>query len=158
MDRRTFIGTAGVAAGGLAASSLLAKGDHDHHHGSSKAKKRKWSKEEKALVKSLEHCLSAGRICTSHCLEEMAVGNKSMVACHESVLSTMAVVESLLTNISYGKAPKSALKSLAKTCAEFCEYCEKECLIHKNHHKECRECAESCADCRKACQNYIKAA
>ncbi|SMF02444.1 Csp1 family four helix bundle copper storage protein [Pseudobacteriovorax antillogorgiicola] len=153
MDRRTFVAGAGALAGTVASSTLMAKNDHHHHHG----KSRVWTKAEKNLVSVGESCVSSGKICTSHCIDQLMSGNTKMAECHQSVLNMTEVVQTMVNTIIHGGGSKKSQKALAETCILYCEDCKKSCEVHVKHHKECKDCAESCDECIKACQMYLKA-
>lgn len=157
MDRRQFVSTAGIVAGTAIASNVMASGKHDHHNHDKMVKKRKISKVEQALLDTTAHCATTGKICITHCLDNLAAGNTSMAECQQAVLAMLPVVDALHSNVSYNKASKKNLKMLAETCLSFCEACLKTCEPHVKHHKECADCAQSCKDCISAIKKYMAA-
>ncbi|NRA63295.1 MAG: four-helix bundle copper-binding protein [Pseudobacteriovorax sp.] len=162
MNRRDLIaGSGAVLVGAAMSGTLLAEDphkDHKHHkhHKHKKAKPRVISKQEKAVFASLEDCLSTGKLCVSHCMRLIEVGDTAMLECQRVVMDMIAVTESLQTVMGYGSAKKSRIKSLIKACQEFCLDCEKECKKHADHHKECADCAKACRDYAKASASYLK--
>jgi Cys-rich four helix bundle protein (predicted Tat secretion target) len=158
MDRREFVITSGIAAAsGLIGSAAMAEGkDHKHmDHGMPKA--RTVSKELKELRDSTYECKKVGEICLALCNDVLAGGSTSMADCQSSVLNMLAVVEAMSKTATYNSVDSKLIKSLARTCAEFCRSCEKECKTHSEMHAECKNCMDACIRCAKACDAYAKA-
>jgi Cys-rich four helix bundle protein (predicted Tat secretion target) len=160
MDRRNFVIASGVAAAsGIFSSSAFAQGKegagHQHDHGTPKA--RPVSAQLKELQNSTFDCLKVGEVCLAQCNAVLAGGKTSMAECQTAVLNMLAVVDATSKVGTYNTADMKTLKSLARTCADFCRVCEKECKPHADAHPECKDCMDACVRCYKACDAFIKA-
>jgi hypothetical protein len=49
------------------------------------------------------------------------------------------------------------VKELAQLCIGICADCEAECNKHRDHHIECKNCAESCAAVIAECKKLLAA-
>ena len=150
MNRRDFFVSTAVAGAGLAMSKMaFAK--------SSKAKTATNLTDAKfsTAEKSAWNCLKAAETCLAFCYRQLATGDSSMSACEDTVSNMIPVVEALKHAVIYRTASDDAIKSLAKTCAQFCRECESSCKEHAGHHKECSDCAKACAECAKACDDLV---
>lgn len=159
MDRRDFVIASGLAAAsGIFSSAALAQGkDAGHHHDHGTPKARPVSPALKELQDSTFDCLKLGEVCLAQCNAVLAGGKTSMAECQTSVLNMLAVVEATSKVATYNMAEPKSLKALARTCADFCRVCEKECKKHADAHVECKDCMEACIRCAKACDAFIKA-
>lgn len=157
MHRRDFVLSAGVAAAGLMSSVALGQDKKHEHHDHGVRKGRPASKQLKDLQASTFDCLRKGEVCLAACNEVLAGGTTSMADCQLSVLNMLAMVDGMSKVSTYNTANEKLMKSMAKTCADFCRACEKECKPHVESHPECKDCMDACIACAKACDAYVKA-
>lgn len=139
MDRRNFLMT--TAAGVLTTQFSFA---------ADKSKPLDAKKLETLQAESAK-CLEAAKACVEHCDKLIAAGDNSMKDCQASVTNLLAVVDGLNKIVKNNTAPAALIKSLAKTCAEYCKHCEAQCKPHVKH-DVCKKCLDSCVACRKACE------
>ncbi len=100
-----------------------------------------------ALIESASKCSSSAEACTTHCVQMLAAGDKSLLACAASSRE-VAVVCSGLFSLASQDAPD--LAKYAKLTAEICTICEAECRKHPQH-PPCVRCGDACAACAKEC-------
>lgn len=103
----------------------------------------------RSLIDTANDCIVSCEQCLTHCLDELAQGEKAMAECANSVRECIAVCEGLVT---LAAMDSSHLKSYVKVCSEVCRACEEICRKHENHHQSCKECAEACRRCIEACE------
>ncbi len=137
MNRRELFGHGTLAMGAIAASSLR----------SSVASAAKAS--GGGLAAAANHCVEVGEECLTHCLDQLAKGDKTMGDCAQTVRDTLAACRALVV-LSSSKS--SHLKAFAAVCAKICRDCEAACKKHENHHDVCKRCMEACAACAKECE------
>ncbi|GBF51863.1 hypothetical protein LPTSP4_34010 [Leptospira ryugenii] len=143
MNRKQFVtNSAALFAGASLLSNLAAE---DHKHDPSMKMSSGNSKYSKALMSAI-HCKLAAELCLSHCISEMAGGDKSLGSCASSTKEVIAACDAF---ISLASQNSSFTKKSAQLCAEICQSCAKECKKHADHHKECKDCMESCLSCAK---------
>jgi Cys-rich four helix bundle protein (predicted Tat secretion target) len=94
-----------------------------------------------ALVNTIGDCISAGRVCLSHCLRLLGSGDTSMADCSKAVTDMLAICQA---SESLAAANSKHLKALAKVCIDGCTDCAKACTPHVGHHPECKACKEAC--------------
>lgn len=158
LSRRDLVAVAsGVLLSAVAASAAAAADDehaghdmsemdhsaHMNHGGPAK---------HQALVDAALDCVNRGDVCSAHCMDLIAMGDTSIVACLRSV-SGMLPMCVALAKLAALDAPR--LKEMAKVCLGVCEDCEKECEKHADKHAACKACMESCAECAKACKKVV---
>jgi Cys-rich four helix bundle protein (predicted Tat secretion target) len=141
LGRRELLAAAGAAA--LLAGAGRAVGAEGQEHGHEKRYfDARAAKAHPALVAAANDCVAKGQVCISHCLETFRLGDTTMADC-------AAVVQEMLpvcTALGYLAAYDSRhLKDLARACIPVCESCEKECRVHEEHQRECKDCADACA-------------
>jgi Cys-rich four helix bundle protein (predicted Tat secretion target) len=88
-------------------------------------------------------CIARGQACLSHCMETFVAGDTTMAEC------ARAVQEMLVTCQAFGQLAANdsvVLRPMAQACIAVCEECEKQCRVHEDHQRECRECADACAE------------
>jgi Cys-rich four helix bundle protein (predicted Tat secretion target) len=125
-----------AVAGKLAAQE--AKPDHEHHAMPGK---------NGALIAAAHHCMAAGDLCTAHCIDMLAAGDKSLKDCAKSVAQMRAMIGAL-AQLAAQNAPH--LKEMAALCAKACRDCEAECKKHEQH-PPCKACGEACNKCAAEC-------
>lgn len=160
MDRRNFVIASGVAAASSLLSGVALAQDKGHHHGShdhGMPKARPVSPALKELQNATFDCLKVGEVCLAQCNAVLAGGKTSMAECQTSILNMLPVVEATAKIATYNSFDIKTMKALARTCADFCRACEKECKQHAEAHVECKDCMEACIRCAKACDAFIKA-
>ncbi len=139
MDRRGVLFAMGAAA--MTARALPALGQempHHHHEGGAK---------NQSLIDTASACSSAAEICTGHCVEMLASGDKTMAACAASSREVAVVCDGLRSLAAQNSAH---LASYAKVAGEICKSCEAECRKHSEH-MACKNCGDACAACAVEC-------
>lgn len=101
------------------------------------------------LLDSTSTCLKVGRVCETHCINELSKGNKGMAACLSAVRDMLAACEALLDLAS---AESKHTKAMAKLCSDTCSDCAKACEPHAQHMAICAQCRDACLECEKACK------
>jgi Cys-rich four helix bundle protein (predicted Tat secretion target) len=135
MQRRELLIAAGsVVAAGFAAADQTP----EHHHDASGS----------PLLDAAVHCVKAGDICQSHCIDLLAQGDTSLAGCARSVESVRSVCRTLAV-LAAQKSP--LLPHYAAVAKEACQDCEQECHKHADKHAVCKACEDSCAVCAKEC-------
>ena len=144
-SRRNFIfGTLAFAAA-LSSDDLLASSDdHKHHHHG--------PKKNNDLIDAAADCILKGQLCRDHCVELVKNGDTTISDCLDAVIDTISMCETL---VQLAVSSSRHLNSFSKVCIQVCMDCEKECRVHKDKHKECKECMESCIDCIKELKKVI---
>lgn len=105
----------------------------------------------KAVVESTADCLRAGRACLATCTDHLAAGMTDMADCQRAVMNMLSVVGATADVAGFANAAPANIKSLAATCARFCDTCAAACEPHAAHHEVCKACREACLACAKAC-------
>lgn len=148
MDRRAFLGSAGLMALSAAASAVAAEAPadaHAHHHHAGAYP---------AVAATAGDCVKYGQVCIDHCLSLLGNGDKSLAGCARSVQQMLP----LCTALQQLAVQRSAyLPALAKVALQACQDCEKECRKHEKQHTQCLDCANACAACAKECERLLAA-
>lgn len=110
------------------------------------------SAQRRAVVDSTAECLRAGRACLARCTDHLAAGMDNMADCQRAVMNMLSVVGAMADVAGFANAAPANVRSLATTCARFCEACAEACEPHAAHHDECRACREACLACANACK------
>jgi len=131
------MGAAAVSATALPGFSQ----EMPHHHMMGGAKNQ-------PLADAAAKCSSAAEVCTSHCVEMLAGGDKSMAPCAASSREVAVVCDGLRALAAQNSAH---LASYAKVATEVCKSCQAECQKHAQH-AACKSCAEACAACITECE------
>ena len=149
MNRREFMGTAGIAAAGLAvfSSDELLASEHSHSH--AEGHSGPFEQCAAAAAKCANHCNS----CFDHCVRLVAEGKQDHV-------KTMRLCSDCSTICSTTAALSSRRGPLAKLtwdmCAEACETCAEACEAFPED-KHMAACAAACRDCAATCRSLTKA-
>ena len=80
-----------------------------------------------------------------------AAGMDTMAACQRAVMNMLSVVGAMADVAGFVNTTPANIRSLAMTCARFCDTCAEACEPHAAHHAECKDCREACLACAKAC-------
>lgn len=143
MDRRGMLFAMGAAAVSATTLPTLAQEmPHHHHEGGAR---------HQDLIDAAGRCSSAAEICTSHCVEMLAGGDKTLAACVSSSREVAVVCNGLRALAAQHSAH---LAAYAKLAAEVCASCEAECRKHVQH-PPCRNCADACAACAIECGKVV---
>jgi Cys-rich four helix bundle protein (predicted Tat secretion target) len=157
--REVIAGLAGLGAVLAGASAIAdAKGSavgHAGHDMKDAAPPPPLSAAHKALIQSTADCLRAGRLCMARCTDHLAAGTALMADCQRAVMNMLPVVEAMADVAGYANTSQDNLKTLAKTCAQFCRSCAEACEPHAAHHEECKACQDACIDCADACDALV---
>jgi Cys-rich four helix bundle protein (predicted Tat secretion target) len=150
MERREFIGSAGLFAAGLAASTVPSALAGETPKASSPSP---LLLQNPAVLKMLPHfaetseaCETKASICAQYCEEQMAKGNTDMSNCLVAARQ-MVVLCDAVTKLITMKSVR--LSETLDACASACKSCKDACEEHKAHwkqgmHLECKACAEQC--------------
>jgi Cys-rich four helix bundle protein (predicted Tat secretion target) len=139
----------------LAAATVMAAGSaviwSDRAWGGAKAPTLTFDKADvltklRELASLTSECALAGRICTQHCAERLADGEKEFTRC-EQASQQMTVVCEAITQLAAMKSIR--IKEMLEACISSCRDCRDACEEHKMHwnhgmHLECKSCAEHC--------------
>jgi len=146
MERREFMGAAAAVAASVVASSAIAadrtEGEGAHHHHAAKYA---------ALAASAEKCVSTGHDCLRHCYDMLSMNDASMADCTRSTADLLAACGALA---SLAALNSSFTPAFAKTVADVCLACKKECDKFPQH-VECKTCGEACAACADECKKTL---
>lgn len=105
--------------------------------------------ENRKLIESLQHCISACNYCAASCLEEDNV--QSMTTCIALDLDCADVCTLVLKKLA--RNSEKNIMRLIEICLDTCVECAEECEEHDHDH--CRKCAEACRRCADHCRDYI---
>lgn len=147
MSRRDVVLGAAALATAATTARMAAAAEHEGHRTGAPAAARKYTesvryKKNAALVAAANECVARGQACISHCFETFLDGDTTMAECAVSVEQMLRVCNAM----AYLAALDSkSLRPMAQACIAVCEDCEKECRVHEEHQKECRDCADACA-------------
>ncbi len=147
MKRRDLLGGVG-AIGAFAATGALAQQKQSTKPPTGHEQHQSGAGPNPALVAATHECMASGDACTSHCLDRLSQGDKSLGDCARSVEQMRALVGALSV-LAAQNSPR--LKETAAVCAKACHDCEAECRKHEQH-PPCKRCAESCARCAAECE------
>ena len=142
------LGAALTSAATLAQSSNPTAADHGRKDAPSPVAH---SGQHKAVIASTAECLRAGRACLARCTDHLAAGMDNMADCQRAVMNMLSVVGAMADVVGFANATPANIRSLAMTCARFCDTCAEACEPHAAHHAECKDCREACLACAKAC-------
>jgi Cys-rich four helix bundle protein (predicted Tat secretion target) len=145
MERRHVLFSVGAAV--LAASAKLGLGQSMADMPGMAGMDHSAAPKHKALIDAAAKCSSTAEACTSHCVQMLAAGDKSLLACANDSRELTVVCNGLFSLASQD-APD--LAKYAKLAAEICTICEAECRKHPQH-PPCMNCAEACAACAREC-------
>ena len=155
LQRREIIaGLAGLGAALTSAATLAQSAtttDHAEHGKKVAAPPSALSAQHKAVIDSTAECLRAGRVCLARCTDHLAAGMDTMADCPRAVMNMLSVVGAMADVAGFANATPANIRSLAMTCARFCDTCAEACEPHAAHHAECKDCREACLACAKAC-------
>lgn len=152
LTRRNLIAGAGaLGAGMILASTHVAEAQQQAHNHHPPLGAAKGPKHQKLMAAAME-CINVGSVCRNHCITSLGMGDMTLKACLQVVLTMLPLCDAL-GHLASLDSP--LLPNLAKVCIEACEACEKECRKHEKHHWECRICADACARCIKECKALL---
>jgi Cys-rich four helix bundle protein (predicted Tat secretion target) len=145
MERREFIGAFAAAAAAAVATSAAAEDaktdGHDHAH-------MMHAPKYAALAAVAAKCLADGNDCLRHCYDMLSMKDTSMADCTRASATLVAACGALATIASQNS---SFTPALAKTVAEICLACKKECDKFPQY-IECKNCGASCQACADECK------
>jgi len=144
MDRRGLLTMGAAAVSASALSGIAQEMSHHNMAGMGGAK-------HQMLIDAASKCNSTAELCTSHCVDMLAGGDKSMAACASSSREVAVICSGLQALAAQNSAH---LASYAKVAAEVCKSCEAECRKHAQH-PVCKDCAEACAACAAECAKVV---
>ncbi len=139
MERREFIAAVGAVAAAVSASSAFAQEAGAVHHHPPKYK---------GLSEAAAKCVLDGNNCLRHCFGMLTMNDTSMAECTKASFDVIAGCGALETLASVNSAHTPAL---AKTVAEMCLACKKECDKFPQY-SECVDMAASCKACAEECK------
>lgn len=141
MERREFVAAFGAIAAAAAASQALAETADPHAHHGHGAK-------YKAVLETSAKCVSTGHDCLRHCFEMLAAKDLSMVECAKSTNDLIAAC-SALESLAGANSPFTP--AFAKTVADVCMACKKECDKFPQS-VDCKLCGDACKACADECR------
>lgn len=112
---------------------------HNHHNPS-----QLWN--ENPLTLAISKCIYISKLCTDHCLDELAKGDNSLIDCAKSSREVTSLCSSFLDLYSQNS---NYAKEVAKICVRACNHCAEECKKHADKHTICKECMDACLECAK---------
>ena len=141
MERREFVTAIGAAAAAISVSRAYAQepaspGKHMH------------PPKYKALMESAAKCVSTGDECLRHCFGMLSMNDTSMAGCTKAAYDLVAACGALET-LSAVNSPFTP--ALAKTVADVCDACKKECDKFPQY-SECVDMGASCKACAEECK------
>lgn len=142
MKRRQLLFSMGAVALAAGSKRALSQGMADRPGMDHSA-----APKHQALIDTASKCSTTATVCVSHCVQMLAAGDKSLVAC-AATSREVEVVCGGLASLAAQDSPN--LARYAKVTAEICTYCEAECRKHPQH-PPCIRCADACAACAKEC-------
>jgi Cys-rich four helix bundle protein (predicted Tat secretion target) len=149
MSRRDVVLGAAALATAAATARIATAAEHEGHKtgaGAGTAEHKytepKRYKKNAALVAAADECIARGQACISHCFETFLNGDTTMAECALSVEQMLRVCDAMAYLSAFDS---KSLKPMAQACIAVCEDCEKECRVHEEHQKACRDCADACA-------------
>jgi Cys-rich four helix bundle protein (predicted Tat secretion target) len=94
-----------------------------------------------ALIPSFQACIAAAQVCTSHCQQLLAQGDRSLGDCLRTVLDSEVVCSAVLKLAGLNS---SFTGSLARQSIAVMQACADACKAHVDHHVACKNCHDSC--------------
>jgi len=140
MKRREFIAAVGAVAAAVSSSSAFAEtagAVHNMH-----------PPKYKGVSDAAAKCVLDGNNCLRHCFGMLTMNDTSMAECTKASFDVIAGCGALETLASVNSAHTSAL---AKTVAEMCLACKKECDKFPQY-SECVDMGASCKACAEECK------
>jgi len=140
MERREFMTTLGVAAAVLSAMPAMAQNaatGMQHMH----------PPRYKALSDASGKCVLEGDNCLRHCFGMLSMNDSSMAECTKASFDLVAACRALATLAAVNS---SSTPALAKTVADICIACKKECDKFPQY-SECKACGDACQACADEC-------
>lgn len=145
MDRRdVLLGLGAVTATAVAGGAFAQEPEHDHEHMHHHA-----GTANLALIAATSECVAKSEICSAHCRELLADGDKSLGPCSKTTNEVLALCTAL-RSLAAQNAP--TLPRLASVALGACTRCEAECRKHEKVHQVCKDCAEACSACAAECK------
>ena len=144
LSRKELIGRIGAGAAIAMVGPLCAEPkneDHNEHHGG--------HHEHSGLAGVAGDTASIGKECLTHCIDQLAKGDKTMSDCARSVRDMITACTALS---AFAAANSKHLRGYLPVCKKICTECREECLKHAEHHAICKECADACDKCLEAMQ------
>ncbi|MCR9141846.1 MAG: Csp1 family four helix bundle copper storage protein [bacterium] len=143
LSRKELIERMGVGAAVLMVGPLCSEPENEHEHGHGGPHEHSGS----GLAGIAGDTASIGKECLSHCIDQLAKGDKTMTDCAHSVRDMITACTALS---SFAAANSEYLKSYLPVCKKICADCREECLKHAKHHAICKSCADACERCLDA--------
>ena len=140
MERREFMTSVWASAALLSATPALAQTaatGAQHMH----------PPKYKALSEASGKCALEGDNCLRHCFGMLSMNDSSMAECTKASFDVIAACRALETLAAVNS---SFTPALAKTVADICIACKKECDKFPQY-AECKACGEACQACADEC-------
>lgn len=140
MERREFMTSLCASAAVLSAVPAIAEeaapGVHHMH-----------PPKFKALSESASKCVLEGDNCLRHCFGMLSMNDASMADCTKASYDLIAACRALE---SLAAVNSSFTPAFAKTVADVCMACKKECDKFPQY-SECKACGDACKACADEC-------
>jgi Cys-rich four helix bundle protein (predicted Tat secretion target) len=141
MDRREIVTLLGGTLLSVRVPGAFSENERDGHDGLVR---------NPSLFEASVACSKAAGLCVGHCVETLAQGDKSLIACARNSREVLVVCNALRA-LAAQNSPH--LAKFAMLSAEVCRSCEAECRKHPQH-TTCKNCAEACAACAAECSKF----
>jgi Cys-rich four helix bundle protein (predicted Tat secretion target) len=143
MERREFVTALGAAAAAMSVSQAFAEdaGKADPHARHMHVAKYK------AVMDTSSKCVSTGYECLRHCFDMLSMKDPSMADCTKATYDLIAAC-STLASLAGVNSPFTP--AFAKTVADVCMACKKECDKFPQF-VECKTCGDACKACADEC-------
>lgn len=103
-----------------------------------------------ACIQQCNLCAVACDYCVAACIGEP--DPKPLARCAALDLDC---AEACRLAVAYMARGSEAARAVCEFCAERCEACGEECVVHAVKHDHCRDCAEACFRCAEECRRVV---
>ena len=135
ISRRALLVGAGALGAALATGASVAADAPGHRH-------ENHAPQNPKALDAVNNCVVKAQQCAAHCLVAFQEGDTTLADCARKVNEMRPICSAFSYQLA-GNSPY--VKALSAVCRQACEDCEKECRVHEDKHRECKECAEACA-------------
>lgn len=147
-----MIGRRQFAVTGLSAAALAALGGNAFAQGKRREHDRSRMDMFEKCSEACARCQRECDGCSTHCLEEVADGNKHHVETLQSCRDCADICSTAAEITARGGVYSDLI---CHACAEACARCAKACEQHGRDDKVMQKCAEECRRCEKACKEML---
>jgi Cys-rich four helix bundle protein (predicted Tat secretion target) len=144
MERREFVTAFGAAMAAASIAPAFAEEKAGGEHAGHMMHMAKY----KAVADTSAKCVSTGNDCLRHCYDMLSMKDASMADCTRATADLIAACGALATLASLNS---SFTPAFAKTVADVCMDCKKECDKFPQY-IECKNCGAACQACADECK------